>query len=259
MTDSASNSDVATYRKIPRELEETNADGHRRPIYWRDRPIHSLAKLFILRKIATDPTLTHWGIQIGESYIWELEVQDGKVAHHVGVWEVPQKGDKVSFVGTENDDDPSITESSRGEEIGQTNMTDCEIRVQGKKSCSTQHCRRNRELTHLVAEQVVQDMNNSQVRSPIDKILQFYSPTHPIRDIQRLSPKWRKEHPYDEVNNNCQNFAKRLVEAIQTTNESEDSETSQATPSFQDKPTAKKKGQFARAAYWSSQVTPTLP
>ncbi|KAL8792678.1 MAG: hypothetical protein Q9195_004738 [Heterodermia aff. obscurata] len=221
------------------ELEELNPDGCCRPIYWRERPIHSFAKPAILRKLARDSTLTHWGVQIGEDYVWELEVQDGKVAHHVGVWEVPQK-DGVPFVGTENDGDPSVAESSRGLKIGETSMTDYEIRAQ--------------------AEQVAQSMNRREGRSPVDKILQFYSPTRPLRDLQRLSPKWRREYAYDEAINNCQDFAKRLVKSIQTTNETREGETaSQALPTFQERPTAKKKGRLLRLAYYSSQVVPTLP
>ena len=102
-------------------------------------------------------------------------------------------------------------------------------------------------LTHPTAEQVVHDMNRGEGRPMIDKLTQFYSPTHPKRDLQRLSPMWRREHRYDEAMNNCQDFAQRLATSLDTENP------------LAERPTAKKKGRLARFAYWSSQVTPTLP
>ena len=57
-------------------------------------------------------------------------MQDGRVGYHVGVWLVPEK-QGVTFVGTEHDGDPNIAESSRGQVIGQTCMTDFEIKAKG--------------------------------------------------------------------------------------------------------------------------------
>ena len=126
----SASSDVITYMKTQLELEEKNSNESQRTIYWRERPIHTLAKLSVFRRISTDSTLTHWAIQIGEDYILELEVQDGKVGYHVDVWLVPEK-QGVPFVGTEHDGDPNIAETCRGQEIGQTYMTDFEIKAKG--------------------------------------------------------------------------------------------------------------------------------
>ena len=130
---SSANSDVATYMKKKLEFEEKNSNRAQRTIYWRERPIHTLAKSSVSRGLFTDSTLTHWAIQIGEDYIWELEVQDGKVGYHVGAWLVPEK-QGVTFVGTEHDGDPNIANTRRGEEIAQTYMTDFEIKAEGSAS-----------------------------------------------------------------------------------------------------------------------------
>ena len=126
----SSSSDVATYKKTQLEFEEKNSNRSRRTIYWRERPIHALAKLPVLWLLFTKSTLTHWGVQIGKDYIWELEVQDGKVGYHVGAWLVPEK-QGATFIGTEHDGDPNIAESFQGQMIGQTCMTDFEIKAKG--------------------------------------------------------------------------------------------------------------------------------
>ena len=115
-----SNSDAATYMKRQLELEEKNPNRSQRTIYWRERPIHTFARPPLLRPLATNSTLTYWGIQIGEDYVWELEVQDGKVGYHLGFWLVPEK-QGVPFVRTEHD----------REAVGQTRMTDFEIKAKG--------------------------------------------------------------------------------------------------------------------------------
>ena len=101
-------------------------------------------------------------------------------------------------------------------------------------------------LTHPTAEQVVRDMNSGEGRSTIDKLMQFYSPTRPKRNFQRLSSKWRGEHRYDEAINNCQDFAQRLATSLDTGN------------ALVERPTAKRKGRLARLAFYSSQVAPTF-
>lgn len=123
-------SDATTYLKKPLELEEKNPNGSQRIIFWRDRPIHSFAKNFFSRLFATNSTLTHWAIQVGEDYVWELAIDQGKMRHHVGVWLVLEK-ERAPFVGTERDGDPKNHNSTRGQEIGRTCMTDFEIHAKG--------------------------------------------------------------------------------------------------------------------------------
>ena len=119
--------------KKPRELER-NSERRERDLYWRERPIHSLAKFpGLIRRLATDSKLTHWGLQIGDDYIIELEANKGKVGHHVGIWIVPQKEGSPPFIGTQRDGDPSNSKSSRGQLIGHTCMTDLEIQARSEK------------------------------------------------------------------------------------------------------------------------------
>ena len=60
-------------------------------------------------------------------------MQDGKVGYHVGAWLVPEKHG-VTFVGTEHDGDPNLADTRRGQMIGQTCMTDFEIKAEGSAS-----------------------------------------------------------------------------------------------------------------------------
>ncbi|KAI4175405.1 MAG: hypothetical protein LQ346_008076 [Caloplaca aetnensis] len=246
-------SDAVTYRKSKRGLVEKNAERRYRSIRWRDRPIHGLAKFSFLRKWAKHQSLTHWALQIGEEgegYVWELEVQNGKVTYHIGIWEVPKKKLGLEFVGTKNDGDPSIAKSTKGHKIGETNLTDFEIKARGQKSHISHCCRHNRELTHPTADQVAQDMKKER-GSMISRILAWYNPmTYAQHGFKALSPKWRSEHTYDEGNNNCQDFAKRLARAIHDT---------ATTTTLQKKPTAKKWMDLLKWAYWSSTAVPALP
>lgn len=248
--------DVTTYMKKPLELEEKNPNGLSRTIYWRERPIHAFAKIPLIRKFATDTTLTHWGVQLGDDYIWELEVQDGKVGYHVGLWTVPEK-EGVPFVGTKHDGDPEIVGSSRGEAVGMTCMTDFEIQAEGNVT-NQKHSEAFGSLIIDLVDRVVKDMNDGEGKSFIDGVLQFYSLTHPLRNFQRLHKPWRDAHRYDEAINNCQDFAQRLVTRIKTgdattQNQSTEQPTVKDEKDMTKKATAKKKGRLLRIAFNSSQ------
>ncbi|MCJ1325737.1 hypothetical protein MMC10_002400 [Thelotrema lepadinum] len=190
---------VATFEKKRSEsVPETNSAGVNRDIHYRARPIHSLAAFRPTRGASQRSQFAHWGIQVGD-YVWELEVVNDAVQWHVGVWKVPDKTGPLVFLTADADGeafDPSTMDSMSccGKKVGSTNMTDHQIQA--------------------IAAEVAEETNQSGSRHTMDRLMQFFSPTHPVRNFKRLFPHWRKKHPYDKVTNNCQHFAKRLAKKL---------------------------------------------
>ena len=219
---------IATFEKQSKDLIETNPDGNKRSIYFRERPIHALAAFTPTRAISQRSEFAHWGIQVG-NYMWELAVLEDAVTCHVGFWKLPEKEGIQRYLTAAADGeafDPLTMDpmTERGEEVGKTCMTDHDILSQ--------------------AHQVMDEMNGGSGGSRLDRLLQFYSVTHPMRNFKRLSSSWREKHRYDEVMNNCQHFVKRLAEKL-------DPETS-----MREAKTIQERGRLLRMAVHNAQQAP---
>ena len=112
---------IATYMKTAVDFKETNPNRSRRPIYFRCRPVHALVRRATLRRFFQGTTPGHWAIEVGE-YIWELENQNGVINYTIGIWTNPGDVDGRRLLATER------------EEIGDTILTDLEIKEAGTRS-----------------------------------------------------------------------------------------------------------------------------